>query len=493
MNGNPFADGTAADTITDFSPGTGGDVLDIQGILSSLTGYVSGENPFTSGFLRVQQSGSDAVLEADQTGDGADWQPVFVLQGVDAGELNGFNFVPQFSPDGIGQTIDGTPGVDSLIGTEDGDTISGLGGNDDLHGRHGDDVLNAGDGNDSLAGDQGDDTLDGGAGNDSLQGGDGDDHAFGGEGDDYFYADPGNDFYDGGAGADRFADVGGDNGSDTYTGGAGVDTYLLGNVGAAGIPDTITDFAAGSGGDVVDLSSVLAQLAGYTTGTNPFTSGHLQLVSDGSGGSLLQWDQDGGGDDWSTILAFANTADGFTHDNFFPAFEPNSTANNPPVAENDGAAAIEDGGSVAIPVADLLANDSDADASDTISLAGFDAVSASGASVTAEGTNLVYDPGTLFQSLGEGATFTDSFGYTITDGEDTASARVEVTVTGVNDAPVAAGDAVSVGEDGATVNLAAALLANDTDVDDGDTRSIVGIDTGGTSGVVSFDTETQTL
>ena len=44
-------------------------------------------------------------------------------------------------------------------------------------------------------------------------------------------------------------------------------------------------------------------------------------------------------------------------------------------------------------------------------------------------------------------TVTDSFTYTISDGEDTDTATLVITVTGVNDAPVAVNDTDSVNED----------------------------------------------
>ena len=68
-----------------------------------------------------------------------------------------------------------------------------------------------------------------------------------------------------------------------------------------------------------------------------------------------------------------------------------------------------------------------------------------------------------------------------------------ITVTDVNEAPVAAGDPLAVNEDASTANLWSQLLGNDSDPDAGDSFAIVSVGTGGTLGSVIFDTATQTL
>jgi hypothetical protein len=59
-------------------------------------------------------------------------------------------------------TITGTPGNDTLPGTQGADIVCGLGGNDTINGKRGDDELRGGEGKDVLIGARGDDTLDGG-------------------------------------------------------------------------------------------------------------------------------------------------------------------------------------------------------------------------------------------------------------------------------------------------------------------------------------------
>src|SRR5262249_6884200 len=79
-----------------------------------------------------------------------------------------------------------------------------------------------------------------------------------------------------------------------------------------------------------------------------------------------------------------------------------------------------------------------------------------------------------------------SFTYTVSDGNGgTATATVNITVTPVNDAPVAAGDTVSATEDTPLVLAPAALLGNDSDVD-GNSLTITSVQ-GATHGTVGLD------
>src|SRR2546425_6037606 len=68
----------------------------------------------------------------------------------------------------------------------------------------------------------------------------------------------------------------------------------------------------------------------------------------------------------------------------------------------------------------------------------------------------------------------DSFTYKANDGQaDSGIATVSITITGVNDAPVALNDTYSTAED-TTLNVAAlGVLANDTDVDGDPLRAVL--------------------
>ena len=85
---------------------------------------------------------------------------------------------------GLIPTITGTPGDDTLRGTNGADVIMGLGGDDTITGGNGDDVICGGQGNDTLAGGNGDDVLLGGFGTDRLSGDNGADELVGGPGGD---------------------------------------------------------------------------------------------------------------------------------------------------------------------------------------------------------------------------------------------------------------------------------------------------------------------
>ncbi len=143
--------------------------------------------------------------------------------------------------------------------------------------------------------------------------------------------------------------------------------------------------------------------------------------------------------------------------------------NDSPLAVDDSAMAREDGGAVTLSAAGLLANDSDIDTGDSLSVAGVSG-SGAGASVQLVNGDVVYNPGSLFQSLPEGATITDTFTYTVADRAGaTASATVTTTIVGVNDAPVVTapiGEHSGIEGNALAFGLPAGAFA---DIDDGDT------------------------
>jgi VCBS repeat-containing protein len=145
-----------------------------------------------------------------------------------------------------------------------------------------------------------------------------------------------------------------------------------------------------------------------------------------------------------------------------------------PVAADDAASTDEDT-EVSI---DVLHNDFDVDAGQVPALAEFSAQSALGAAISlnADGT-LQYDPtiAAVIQALAEGEAATDTFSYAVSDGHGgVGEGTVVVELTGVNDAPVAAGETYQLGEGGVlTAAGSDGVLANDEDVDSTDLASVL--------------------
>ncbi|MBN9672984.1 Ig-like domain-containing protein [Roseibium aggregatum] len=118
----------------------------------------------------------------------------------------------------------------------------------------------------------------------------------------------------------------------------------------------------------------------------------------------------------------------------------------------------------------LTANDTDADG-DALTLTRVSPTSTLGATVTlnSDGT-IFYDPtkAQALQALAVGETVSDTFTYTIADGNGgTDTATVKLTVSGRNDAPEAQSGTVVLGEDDAAV----VVTANFTDADASDSHS----------------------
>nr|WP_281064934.1 calcium-binding protein [Asticcacaulis solisilvae] len=199
-----------------------------------------------------------------------------------------------------------TEGNDTMVAGTDNDTVNGLGGRDIIQGLAGDDTLYGGADNDSLDGGDGNDVLHGGPGGDTLIGGEGNDTLYGdedgyslsgGSGDDYLLNN-GYNSLDGGHGNDTIiasaseagSAISGGLGNDVIRSdvapvgmhlGEGRDALVINPVFApGGNAITVEEFQAGAGGDMLDLSELVAVLENYPGG-DPFASGHLYWVADG--------------------------------------------------------------------------------------------------------------------------------------------------------------------------------------------------------------------
>jgi len=208
---------------------------------------------------------------------------------------------------------------------------------------------------------------------------------------------------------------------------------------------------------------------GGFTGTATFTlgGGNATLDTDGS----FTFDPNGA---YETLGVGETALETFTYSVSDGSPTPTTSAtvtvvingeNDPVVAADDAGATNED---TALNI-DVLANDSDTDVNDALTILGADS-----ALVSTGGGTLSYNPVGTFESLAQGQTDVDVFTYTVSDGNgSTDTADVTVTITGVNDAPIAGFDFTFVDEDGPAVTVDA--LANDTDVDDGSSLTITGL------------------
>ncbi|QDU28822.1 Bifunctional hemolysin/adenylate cyclase precursor [Anatilimnocola aggregata] len=154
--------------------------------------------------------------------------------------------------------------------------------------------------------------------------------------------------------------------------------------------------------------------------------------------------------------------------------------NDSPVANPNTASTTEN----APVTTDVIANDTDPDTTDVLSLApGFSIASAtfdtnnspitiSTATVTQSGNSIVFDPGTDFDFLPAGQTATVLINYTVQDDNDpalTSSSTLTITVNGENDAPIGNVDSYTTAEETQLTIAARGVLENDTDVDFGTT------------------------
>lgn len=276
----------------------------------------------------------------DDRVDGGDDFDTVTYAGDATGSIAYFGYAPTGADrlDNVEQVI-GSSKADAFYGNDFANTIFGKGGDDRIEGGAGDDVLSGGAGDDIIVAGAGkdkvEDTGSDSGGNDEIDLGDGDDTATltlktanvlqvkGGAGYDTitvkglagvdglvhietdddtsgtFIGNGGrvelavdNAVVIGGASVDTVVSslVGG--GVQTFTLGDGRDIVRLGGKGAGKADVTITDFVAGAGGDVFDLTGLIARMIGLAPLANPFGDGHLRLVAEG-GDTLIQIDRDG--------------------------------------------------------------------------------------------------------------------------------------------------------------------------------------------------------
>ncbi len=320
-----------------------------------------------------------------------------------------------FLPDGMG-----TPGADTISGTEEPDIIEGKNGNDTIYGLSGDDLIYGGSGDDRLYGDDGNDTLYGNAGDDYIDGGAGDDNLTG---------DTGNDHLIGGDGNDT---LNGNNGFDTIDAGAGDDTIQGGT--------QVDQIDAGSGNDIIEAGhqddfirgglgdDTLYGDQGYDTAIYSGRQSDYTIISHGENNYTVIDNNASNGDEGTDEL--------YSIENLI--FEGDLGNQAPDAVDDPDGQTLEDQG-VALFVLD---NDSDLD-DDTLSIVSVDGQDAqldqsivlrngAGEVILKNGENghyLAFMPAQNFHGI-------TSFDYTISDGNGGFdSALVTVNVSAVNDEP----------------------------------------------------------
>ena len=151
--------------------------------------------------------------------------------------------------------------------------------------------------------------------------------------------------------------------------------------------------------------------------------------------------------------------------------------NDAPVAADDAYATDEDT-TLRVAVPGLLANDSDPDASDVLTVSGVDTSGMLGAVNWNGDGSFTYNPNGKFNELQAGDSARDSFTYTTRDGQGSVdTAWVTITVSGLpNNPPVANDDAYSIDKSILLIIAAPGLLANDSDPNPTDVLAVKSVD-----------------
>jgi Ca2+-binding RTX toxin-like protein len=239
-----FQDGGGYDTYR-FGIGDGQDTItDSSGRIEFKAGIDQNDIAFT-------RDGNDLIATIAQSGDAirikdwlssSGWQRIDCFDFANGASLSFYDVLAKLNVSEGSEILYGTPGNDTLIGTEKDSTI---------YGREGDDLIDGGNGDDKLYGEAGDDTLIGGAGSDTLYGGAGDDDLDGGPGRDWLYGGEGNNIY-------------------RVTPGMGLDTAYGASLIVA--EDTVV-FAPG-----IEPEDVTVQLGDTTSSGQPGDVGYRDLV-----------------------------------------------------------------------------------------------------------------------------------------------------------------------------------------------------------------------
>ena len=315
-----------------------------------------------------------------------------------------------------------------------------------------------------------------------------------------------------------------------------VNSYLVAYVGNQNRTSSSRFGSAVFDGEIVGIFFDQAYTRGQTVNgvqyhSSSFTydmrnNSHTSNLSDSDGGRVIEnpnfyaYNRTSDSVDWVSVGNYGSGTNnylsfGFTNNNaktgdYIRVIVKQIESNSAPVAVNDTDSVNEDATVTRTTGSSLLmADDSDPDG-DSItvtqiaktgasnsSVAGSSTYNSNGTSVTGTyGTLVVGANGTYTyvadqdaaDDLDAGDTATDSFTYTISDGEATDTATLVITVTGVNDAPVAVNDTDAVNEDATVTRTTGSslLMADDSDADDDDSFTVTQIAvTGGSNNSVA--------
>ena len=304
-----------------------------------------------------------------------------------------------------------------------------------------------------------------------------------------------------------------------------VNSYLVAYVGNQNRTSSSRFGSAVFDGEIVGIFFDQAYTRGQTVNgvqyhSSSFTydmrnNSHTSNLSDSDGGRVIEnpnfyaYNRTSDSVDWVSVGNYGSGTNnylsfGFTNNNaktgdYIRVIVKQIESNSAPVAVNDTDSVNEDATVTQTSGSSLLmADDSDPDG-DSItvtqiaktgasnsSVAGSSTYNSNGTSVTGTyGTLVVGANGTYTyvadqdaaDDLDAGDTATDSFTYTISDGEATDTATLVITVTGVNDAPVAVNDTDAVNEDATVTRTTGSslLMADDSDADDDDSFTVTQI------------------
>ena len=365
-------------------------------------------------------------------------------------------------------------------------------------------VIDAGDGNNQITTGDGPDVIVVGSGDDIISSNGGDDHITIGDGDDIVHAGPGDDTIVAGEGG----------GDDVIDGFSGTDTVTY----PSSTQDLTIDLrptdrsatSAAGGGTVGDLltnagydphlavglawgadigTDVLISIENATggAGNDTFIGSTADNTFDGAAGndqviyegSVLGYDITIGAG--TATVTDTDLANGDTGQDKLSSIEQAVFSdrtvfldgrNNDPFTVPDALSTTEDD-AVTVASSVLLANDREFDG-DVIAITSLDTSGTLGAAVLNPDGTVTYDPNGQFDYLASDESKTNSFVYNVDDGAGgTATGRVAVNVSGLNDAPVALADVGSTDEN---MSLVLDVLANDTDIDSKDDVSNFSLD-----------------